>query len=314
MASAEPLTSRVQAGDGGAAARRGRSARLRTGRFLVEGPQAVREALAREAARPGPSRAVRHRRRRRSATRDLLAAAAAAGLPVHAVERRGAWRRSRRPVTPQGIVAVCAFVDVPAGGRCVGAPAAAGRRAGPGARPGQRRHRDPRGRRRRRRRRRAHRRAASTRTTPSASGRPPAASSTCRSSPASRWPRRSPALRAAGLRGAGRRRRRRATSTTSTPPAPAGRARPPGCSATRPGACRRRRCALADAVVRVPIHGRGGEPQPGHRRRRLPVRLGPRAAPPRRLPHPVAPRRPTRSPPPWAHPTPGVDQAAWAAA
>ena len=36
--------------------------------------------------------------------------------------------------------------------------------------------------------------------------------------------------------------------------------------------------ALADAVVRVPIHGRGREPQPRHRRRRLPLRLGPRAA------------------------------------
>ena len=101
-----------------------------TGRFLAEGPQAVREALAAGAwsscsHRRGAHRAANctpSRGRRRSAGRpsDGLAALA-------------------ETVTPQGLVAVCRQRDVPARRRpCAGA--AAGRGAGRHPRPRQRRY------------------------------------------------------------------------------------------------------------------------------------------------------------------------------
>jgi TrmH family RNA methyltransferase len=93
-----------------AAARRltRRPARTETGRFLAEGAQAVREALG----RPGtvlelfgtPQALDRHA--------ELAAAARHAGVPVSAVTDRGMAGLSET-VTPQGLVAVCRFVDVP---------------------------------------------------------------------------------------------------------------------------------------------------------------------------------------------------------
>jgi len=92
-----------------AAARLGRRReRDRTGRFLAEGPQAVREALA----RPGTVRelfattaaAGRHPR--------LLAAARGAGVPVWPVTS-GAAAALSETVTPQGLVAVCDHPDRP---------------------------------------------------------------------------------------------------------------------------------------------------------------------------------------------------------
>jgi RNA methyltransferase, TrmH family len=89
-----------------------RSARSTQRAFLVEGPQPVREALA----RPGdggwqvrevfvlPAAAQRHP--------DVLAAAEAAGVPVHVVGTEALASLSGT-VSPQGLVAVCPFLDVP---------------------------------------------------------------------------------------------------------------------------------------------------------------------------------------------------------
>lgn len=94
------------------AARRlaGRSARSKAGAFLVEGPQAVREALA--WAGPGavrelfvtPAGADRHS--------DLVAAARTSTVPVRlCTDEVLAEVADTR--TPQGLVAVCDLVDVP---------------------------------------------------------------------------------------------------------------------------------------------------------------------------------------------------------
>jgi TrmH family RNA methyltransferase len=85
----------------------GRSARVRAGRFVVEGPQAVREAVA----GPGvlalyvtPDAAARHR--------DLLAAARARGTAP--VPVTGAVMAAMTDtVTPQGLLGLCRLVDVP---------------------------------------------------------------------------------------------------------------------------------------------------------------------------------------------------------
>lgn len=87
----------------------GRSTRERTGSFLAEGPQAVREAVA---AGPRvvrdvyttPDAAARHG--------DVVDAARDADLPVHACsdEVLAAMADTR---TPQGLLAVCRLLDVP---------------------------------------------------------------------------------------------------------------------------------------------------------------------------------------------------------
>ncbi|MDQ1585051.1 MAG: methyltransferase, TrmH family [Actinomycetota bacterium] len=77
-------------------------------RFLAEGPQAVREAVA----TPGavlelfatPEAATRHA--------DVLAAAAAGGMPAQLVSAQ-VMSAISQTVTPQGLVAVCAFIDRP---------------------------------------------------------------------------------------------------------------------------------------------------------------------------------------------------------
>ena len=84
-----------------------RAGRDAAGEFLAEGPQAVREALA---ADPPPrelfvteAAAARHG--------DLVERAHAAGVPVSAVTDRAAAALSET-ASPQGIVAVCRFLDV----------------------------------------------------------------------------------------------------------------------------------------------------------------------------------------------------------
>jgi RNA methyltransferase, TrmH family len=85
-----------------------RAGRDAAGRFLAEGAQAVREALE----RPGtvvelfgtPQALAQHA--------DLAAAAHAQGVQVSGVSERGMAGLSET-VTPQGLVAVCRFVDVP---------------------------------------------------------------------------------------------------------------------------------------------------------------------------------------------------------
>lgn len=77
-------------------------------RFLVEGPQAVAEAL--EAA--GLVERVFHAPEASGRIEPLLGAARARGVPVHAVSAE-VMARLTSTVTPQGVVAVSRFVDVP---------------------------------------------------------------------------------------------------------------------------------------------------------------------------------------------------------
>jgi RNA methyltransferase, TrmH family len=84
-----------------------RAFRERARLFLAEGPQAVREALARpdavtELFVTGPGRA-RHQ--------ELADRAAAVGCVVHEVSTE-VMAELAQTITPQGIVAVCRFVDV----------------------------------------------------------------------------------------------------------------------------------------------------------------------------------------------------------
>jgi TrmH family RNA methyltransferase len=90
-----------------------RQGRAKAGLFLVEGPQAVREALIQTTMHgrglvaelfASPSAAVRHA--------DLIGAALEAGIPVHRAEE-GALAALSETVTPQGLVAVCRLVAVP---------------------------------------------------------------------------------------------------------------------------------------------------------------------------------------------------------
>ena len=77
-------------------------------RFLAEGPQAVREALA----VPGNVSALFATADGADRHPDLLATAAASGLEVRWVS--GAVMETlAQTVTPQGVLAVCAFLDVP---------------------------------------------------------------------------------------------------------------------------------------------------------------------------------------------------------
>src|SRR5262249_9213575 len=85
-----------------------RAFRQRERAFLAEGPQAVAEAF-RYGARitdlfvTVPARGRHH---------DLVAEIAAAGIPVHVVSGE-IMDELAQTVTPQGLLAICGFVDVP---------------------------------------------------------------------------------------------------------------------------------------------------------------------------------------------------------
>jgi TrmH family RNA methyltransferase len=97
----------------------GRSARQRVGRFLVEGPQGVREAVAEHARAQGrgvgalrelyatPEAAERHP--------EILEAAAASGVWARTVtdEVLAAMLAGAGTTTPQGLLAVCDLITVP---------------------------------------------------------------------------------------------------------------------------------------------------------------------------------------------------------
>ena len=85
-----------------------RAARKETGMFLVEGRQAVREALA----VPGVVSEVYFRWDAVLANTDLLDAAKAAGVPYYAVSEQN-LATITDTVTPQGVVAVAYSIDVP---------------------------------------------------------------------------------------------------------------------------------------------------------------------------------------------------------
>ena len=85
-----------------------RALRQRARAFLAEGPQAVTEAFSSGA--PVSELFVTAEARARHA--DLVAEMARAGIPVHAVSGE-VMAELAQTVTPQGLLAVCGFVDVP---------------------------------------------------------------------------------------------------------------------------------------------------------------------------------------------------------
>jgi TrmH family RNA methyltransferase len=95
-----------------------RAFRQRERAFLAEGPQAVAEAFHCGAQVTDLFVTVPARTRHR----DLVAAIAAAGIPVHVVSGE-VMDELAQTVTPQGLLAVCGFVDVPLGEVARAAPA-----------------------------------------------------------------------------------------------------------------------------------------------------------------------------------------------
>ena len=85
-----------------------RAFRQRERAFLAEGPQAVAEAFHCGAQITDLFVTVPARTRHR----DLVAAIAAAGIPVHVVSGE-VMDELAQTVTPQGLLAVCGFIDVP---------------------------------------------------------------------------------------------------------------------------------------------------------------------------------------------------------
>jgi RNA methyltransferase, TrmH family len=105
------------------AARRlaGRSARERAGLFLVEGPQAVREAIT---WRPDGVRQLYVTPDAADRFADVTAAAAAVGVRAWPVtpEVLAAMTGDEGAVTPQGLLAVCDLVGVPPAAVLTGTP------------------------------------------------------------------------------------------------------------------------------------------------------------------------------------------------
>jgi TrmH family RNA methyltransferase len=95
-----------------------RAFRQRERAFLAEGPQAVAEAFHCGAQVTDLFVTVPARTRHR----DLVAAIAAAGIPVHVVSGE-VMDELAQTVTPQGLLAICGFVDVPLGEVARAAPA-----------------------------------------------------------------------------------------------------------------------------------------------------------------------------------------------
>ena len=85
-----------------------RAFRARERRFLAEGPQAVREALA----EPGAVIELFHTREAAAREPSLVAAAGAAGVPTTLVSAE-VMKVLAQTVTPQGVVAVCHLLDRP---------------------------------------------------------------------------------------------------------------------------------------------------------------------------------------------------------
>jgi TrmH family RNA methyltransferase len=98
-----------------------RALRQRARAFLAEGPQAVTEAF--HSGAPVSELFVTAEARARHA--DLVAEIAQTGVPVHAVSGE-VMAELAQTVTPQGLLAVCGFVDVPLAQALGGPGAAAG--------------------------------------------------------------------------------------------------------------------------------------------------------------------------------------------
>ena len=250
--------------------------------FLVEGPQAVREALGLAAERPGLVRQLFVTGDAQGRHPELLALARGLGVDVDLVGAE-VLAELAQTVTPQGVVAVCAFVDVTLA-EVLSAAASDGvslrgwsrcwPRSGTRATPepsyalptlrGLTPWCSP--------------RRPSTPTTASACGRAPGRCSTCPSSSGRQSLRRSARCGPLGCAWWPPTGRGTATSTT------AGRCRRPracprpGCSATRPGDCRRSSAPSATPWCACPSTAGPRVAQPRHGRRRLPLRQRPRPA------------------------------------
>ena len=100
-----------------------RALRERARLFLAEGPQAVREALGQSDGHGGRT-AVRElfvTAQARSRHADLVEAVARSGAPVHEISG-DIMAELAQTVSPQGLLAVCPFVDVPLGQALAGSP------------------------------------------------------------------------------------------------------------------------------------------------------------------------------------------------
>lgn len=100
-----------------------RALRERARLFLAEGPQAVREALELR-TEGGTGTAVRElfvTSPARSRHAELVSAVARSGAPVHEVGS-DIMAELAQTVTPQGVLAVCPFLDVPLGQALAGSP------------------------------------------------------------------------------------------------------------------------------------------------------------------------------------------------
>jgi RNA methyltransferase, TrmH family len=91
--------------------------RERSRTFLAEGPQAVREALR----RPGVLTELFVTRAGEERGADLVTQAARQGAPVHEVSGE-VMTELAQTITPQGLLAVCRFVDVPLESMLAGSP------------------------------------------------------------------------------------------------------------------------------------------------------------------------------------------------
>jgi RNA methyltransferase, TrmH family len=89
-----------------------RALRERSRLFLAEGPQAVQEALGHGAANGSAITEFFVTGAARSRHAALVEAVARTGAPVHAVSGE-VMAELAQTVTPQGLLAVCRFVDVP---------------------------------------------------------------------------------------------------------------------------------------------------------------------------------------------------------
>nr|WP_279582149.1 RNA methyltransferase [Fodinicola feengrottensis] len=99
-----------------------RSHRDKAGQFLAEGPQAVAEAVARAADSPGAATDVYATEEAAGRYPELLEAAERRGVRV-SVATDSAVAGLSETVTPQGLVAVCGFLDVPLATALTGLPA-----------------------------------------------------------------------------------------------------------------------------------------------------------------------------------------------
>jgi TrmH family RNA methyltransferase len=98
-----------------------RAGRTEAGRFLAEGAQAVREALAWAAAGRGSVYELFVTATALGHNPDVINAALAAEVPMSPVTDRAAAMMSET-VTPQGILAVCDLVDQPVSTALAGSP------------------------------------------------------------------------------------------------------------------------------------------------------------------------------------------------